>query len=194
MLQSNRSVQMIPRRFGARPVRITQAYQVGVSAVPSAGYGTYLSFDPSANLPSWSTNWTNTFEIFRTISARVVWTPAYTESISQTGDVINVPMYSALSPTVSTAPTSANQMLQYQSVRRHQLLRSFSRSAAPCVVSQLFPSTAFNYFPSQDSWSSVGNPPQTNGMLIWIEPSTTGSSLFLGDFLVYITFEVAVPF
>jgi len=193
-MAATRSVTMIPRRFGARPIRITQAYEVAVTMPVGTGYGTYISFDPAANLPSWTTNFTNTFEIFRTISARVCWTPSVTQSQYAVGFTGNVPIYSALSPTVSSAPTSQAQLLQYQSVRRHQLMRSWTRSAAPCVVNQLFPSTAFQYAPSQDIWSSVGNSPQTNGLLVWIDSTGNAATFFAGVFTVYITFEVAVPF
>jgi len=193
-LAASRSATMIPRRFGARPIRITQAYETALTMPVGTGLGVYLSFDPAANLPSWSTNFTNTFELFRTIHARVCWTPSVTESLYSVGFTGNVPMYSALSPTVSAVPTSQAQLLQYQSVQRHQLMRTWSRRAAPCVVTQLFPSTAYQYAPSQDAWSSVGNSPQTNGLLVWIDGTGNAATFFAGVFTVYITFEVAVPF
>jgi hypothetical protein len=194
MLAGSRPVDMIPRRFGSRSMRLTQAYEVSASLPSLAGQGFYLSFDPTANLPNWTSNFTNTFEVFRTISARVCWTPAFTENVYSASYLANVPMYSALSPTVSTVPTSSGQLLQYQSVLRHQLMRGWTRRAAPCVVGQLFPSTAFDYQPSQEIWSSVGNAPQTNGLLVYVDATGNTATLFVGTFTVYITFDVAVPF
>ncbi len=150
----------------------------------------YISFSPT-QLPSWTGDFTNTFELVKVLKAKVQFFPAANVVQQSSGQALAfAPMLTAYTTDQAVAPTSANQVLSYNTFRPHTPYATWSEQYNPTVAVAL--NSGNQYDLARNVWQSIGSNPQTNGLLVWLDvPSGVAAATFVGYFVVSITFAVS---
>jgi len=128
-------------------------------------------------LPAY-TDFTNLYQSYRLVRAKVTWRPEYTEltDASLVSNAVNVTFNSAIDQTTSTPPATVDDVLEYQNCVSTGITKPHKRSLKPTIIMP-------NGMVCSDCFLSIANPSERHyGIKYGIPP--TGVAMVFRSTLV----------
>lgn len=169
-----------PVQYFTRTSYQLSGYSVAAGAA-AAGFARVFRLSACPNV----SEFTNLYDQYQIKGVKISLIPRYTMTQSGAPLAAIGNVWSALDYDDASAPTSVDQLLQYQNVKRTQMNRVHSRFLRPCIANEIFNTgIATAYAPKRNTWiDCTSDTVEHYGIKLWIDSSQAG-----------VTFDVQVKF